>query len=289
MTSPPANEKFVYSVPVPPLVVGIELTFAFIFFCAFLSIPYSWGLQRTLRSMHNDPLLWLALFTIFGLTIAVLSLLAFPPKSWLTRLEVKEDRMRLVPKLPLRWIGEPTLEIQIDKRCEEILVRRGSVDSIPFGFRVCATMGNGQRRELKFESGARLSKQQAAVLVNGIVDATGLPVRLLQRETNDRGQPRESPWFPDGRFAFLKAFAMIAFGLAPWIGGIVVGLIGAGAAVATVVGVCLWLCQIVSLRLCARFLDGKSRFPMIRSLATVFTFAASYMIAYVLTRFLIHR
>jgi hypothetical protein len=239
--------------------------------------------------MHDDPLFWLVLIAIFGPMVAFLGLLAFPPKSWLTRLEVTKDRLRLVPKPPLRWIGEPALEMHIDESCKEILVCRGSIDTVPFGFRIGVTPGNDRRRELKIESGTRLSKQQATILVNGIGDATGLPVRLLQRESKAGGQTREVPWLPDGRFAFSRAFALVAFGLAPWIGGIAVGFLGSGAAVGAAVGVCLWSCQIVSLWLYARLLDGKSKFPTIRSFATVFTFAASYMVAYVLTKFLIHR
>jgi hypothetical protein len=288
MTGSPATERFVYYIPFPPFTVGIAITFASFLLCAFLFIPYSLGIQHTLRSMHDDPLFWLFLIVMFGPAIAFLGLLAFPPKGWLMRLEVTKDRLRLVPTLLLRWIGEPTQEMRIDESSEEILVCRGSVDAIPFGYRVSVAPENGQERELKIESGARLNRQQAAIFANGIAEVTRLPVRLFQRESSADGQTREVPWLPDGRFAFSRSLAMVALGLAPWIGGIVVGLIGTGTAVAAAVGVCLWLCQVVSLMLYARLLDGKSKFPMIHSLATVFTFAASYMVAYVLTKFLIH-
>lgn len=289
MTKQPSTERFVYYVPIPPVVVGIELAFALFLVSTFLYIPYSWGLQHTLQSMHDDPMFWLVLIAIFGPMIAFLGFLAFPPKSWLTRLEVLEDRLRLVPRLLSRWIGEATTEMPTDEGNEEILIWRGSSHSIPYGFRVSVPPGGGQRQELKIESGMRLSKQQAAILVDGITGVTGLPVRLVQQTSGVGGSTHEVPWAPEGRFAFSRALAMLAFGLLPWIGGIVTGFLGTGAAVAAVVGACLWLSQTASLLIYARLLDQKSRFPKIRWLTTVFTFTASYMVAYALTVFLVHR
>lgn len=287
MTSSPKAERFVYYVPFPPLSRGIALAFALFFLCAFLYIPFAWGLQHSLQSMHDDPSLWLIFILLFGPGIAFFVVLAFPPKSWLSRLEVQHDRIRLVPKPPLRWIGEPTREIPIDEGCEQILVCHGSSDSIPLGFRVCVVAGKGQRRVLQIASAMRLARQQATDLVDGIAKAIGLPVYLIQRIAKPGEAVQEVPWLPEERSMSWRPLGVIALGLAPWIGGIVVGFLGMGTAVAAVVGVCLWLCQTASLMIYARLSDRKSKFPMIRWFSTVFTFAASYIVAYAVTAFLV--
>lgn len=62
---------FTYYVPLPSLIRNVELAFAVFFAGLLLYIPFRLGLDHTLQTIQNDPLIWLLLIAIFAPAIAL--------------------------------------------------------------------------------------------------------------------------------------------------------------------------------------------------------------------------
>jgi hypothetical protein len=275
----------------------LELAIAVAVLLIFLGTPLvDLGLTGKFESIRNNPSLWLVMAGMFAPLFAVLWLFAFPPQSWLARLEFDHNCIRLVPKPLLRWIGEPSTEIPLSPRTSEILVCRGSLDNsslgwsgagnFPYGFRLLVRSLEGHDRELKVSTGDRLSVHQSKILADGITAATGLPVRLIQRKFATDGSYQVITWTPSNRFAQLGALAILAFSATPFVGGIVAGFLRVNPLIAVAVGVALWLIQTLAVYLYARLL--RQKFPIVYWLSTVFTFSASYAVSIVCAFYLFH-
>jgi hypothetical protein len=288
-SSAQTSERFVYFIPIPSVSRVIALTFATVFLCGFLYIPFRVGVGRSVNSMGFDPSLWLLLIGMFTLPIAFFLLLAFPPRSWLARLEFDRNCVRLVPKPFLRLIGEPTKEAALGPHPQEILLCRGTQDIAPFGFGVVVRSTDSHDRELTVETANGLCLQESETLIRGITAATGLPVRLVKREAAADGGVKELPWAPVGRFARLGSVAAIlGFGAVPFIGGIAAGVSPVSGLTAVAVGVSLWLLQTLAVFLYAWRSHEKSRTAMLYWLTTAITFAALYSVVFLVTSTLIH-
>ncbi|MGO8758439.1 MAG: hypothetical protein ACLQG3_09975 [Terracidiphilus sp.] len=294
-----SGEGFTYYIPIPYpyLIRVIVLAFAAFFLCVFLSIPIRIGPERTFESVKADPLLWLLLIGVFTPAVALFLLLAFPPRSWLARLEFDRSCIRLVPKSLLRWIGEPSVEVPMSSQTQEILVCKGSKDfysgvfvttpgPYPYGLRILARSAGGHDRELKVETGGRLSAHQAGFLIEGITASTGLPVRFIKREADDKGVIQELPWSPEEHFTHFGGLLKLAFAATPLIGGAVVGYLRAPGFSVALAGTALWLVQMFALFAYARFTKQRSWSAALYWLSALFTFAASYSMAFVLVYFL---
>jgi hypothetical protein len=288
-----SEEAFIYSIPAPSISRGIALAFAAFFVFCFLIVPFKSGIDRTLTSIHTDPGLWLVLIAMFVPPIAFFLALAFSPRSWCARIELRRDGIRSIPKPPLRWIGEPSVTVPIDPQANEILICRGSKEiyggfsanvprPFPYGFRLFVRSTQGHDRELTIETGDRLTANQAGILAAGITASTGLPVRLVKREAGSEGVMRETPWVPDKHAAGLGCFLKLAFAATPFIGGIVVGYLTSEPLIVCAVGIALWLAQTVAIFAYAHISHQKqSGIVKLYWFTTLFTFAASYLVAFV--------
>jgi hypothetical protein len=275
-----------YFIPIPSMGRAIALAYVAFFLTCFMYISIKLGPSRTFVSVGNDPFPWIFLILTFGMTIVFFLRLAFPPRSWLARLEFARDRVRFVPKPILRWIGEPSSEIPLSLHSKEILLCRGSQGNSPYGFRVLLRSESGQDREIKVETGYRLNLRESAILTNLITAATALPVRMVQRRVLTGGGTEETPWTPVGRSAELGALAKLAFAALPFIGGGVVGFLGSTPLFAAAFGAVLWLNQTLAVFILARDSHQRSRPAMLYWLTTLFTFGASYAATVVVVSFL---
>lgn len=283
------DTRFVYYVPIPRSIQTFLLVFAGILLAIFFGIPlHQFGLMGTIQSFSTNLVLWLIMAVMFLPLLAWFICLADPPRSWLARLEFDRNCIRLVPKPPLRWIGEPTAEASLGSHPKEILLCRGSRDNsplgwsgqgnFPYGFRVIVRSAEGHNRELKVSSGDRLSAHQSKILMDGIFAATGLPVRLVQREFAADGSFREMLWTPTGRSAQFGWIAKLAFAATPFIGGIVAGCLRANCLTVMAAGIALWLGQTLAVFLYAHL--SRQKLPIVYWLSTVFTFSATYIASF---------
>jgi len=258
----------------------------------FIGIPIGvLGLQGALNSIHNDTWLWLVMLAMFAFLIGLILRFAFPPKSWHARLEFMRGYIRFVPVPTLRWIGEPTTEISLSQQASEILLCRGSRDNsplgwsgqgnFPYGFRVFVRSADGHDRELKIAMD-RLNPHQFGLLTEGITAATGLPVRIVQRIFAADGSFHELPWAPSERSTQWSGIAKMAFAAAPFLVGIIVGLLHSDLGTVVVVGIALWLCQTLAAFSYAHVTHQKSKLAALYWFSTLFTFAASYAFSIVL-------
>jgi hypothetical protein len=266
---------FVYYVPLPSVIRNIELAFAAFLTCLFIYIPYRWGVRHTFHSLQNDPLLWLILVAIFFPGAAFFLLLAFPPKSWSARIEADHDCIRLIPRPPDRWIGEPSTEIALGSQCRSITLCRGSVDRSRYGLRILVGYENRHQEELKINI-ASLTARQAKKLADGISAATMLPVDPIQRRLLDEGEMLDIPWAVESATSRLIGIGKMIFAVTPLLGGVAVGLSRASGTTAAIVGTFLWLAQTAGVMIASRFSHQRSKLALGYWLTTAFTFAASY-------------
>ncbi len=276
------SEAFIYYLPLPSVSRNIALAFAVFFICCFLFIPWRWGLDHTLQSIQNDPLLWVVLIAMFAPAIALFLLLAYPLKSWSARIEADHNLIRLVPKPLLRWIGEPSIEISIGSQCNRIVLCRGIVDRSHYGLRILVCGINQHQQEYKVDS-ASLTAHQARTLANGITTTTGVPVDLIERQPSDEGGMCEAPWTQEPRVSRLLALAKLIFAVTPLIGGLVVGFSRASGLTAVLVGIFLWLTQTFIVLISAQRSRQRSKLAFAYWLTTAFTFAASYAVVFLIT------
>jgi hypothetical protein len=97
------------------------------------------------------------------------------------------------------------------------------------------------------------------------------------------GSVREMPWTPPEPNTNLARGTLIAaIGAVPYIGGVAVGYFLPRPAVITIIGLVLWLGQMLASWACTHLLYyAKEKYPTLYSLTTVFTFAAAYGLAVV--------
>lgn len=281
------DEGFKFFIPPASLSRAVALGYASIVLLIVLAAPV------LANKGYWNPVFFLLLLGIAPLVIFFL-ILAFPPLSWLARLEVDRDRIRYIPVPPLRWIGESATMLSLTKKTREVLICQGSRDTyggvfttdkreFPYGFRLILRDSEGQDNELKIKTGNRLNPHQAQVLTTGIAATTGLLVRLVKREVRNDEAPQEAAWIPNSRSANLAAFSKLAFAFTPLLGGIVAGLSRASGARAALVGIVLWLAQTAIVVILGQPSPRRSKLTFAYWLTTAVTFAASYTVVYLIT------
>jgi hypothetical protein len=212
--------------------------------------------------------------------------LVFPPRRTLARFEFTGDRIRFVPNLVARWIGERSEEIPIPPQSSEILIAHYFVPEKVNGYRVVVRAPNCPEQELASRSphtqiglnGSEIDKLAAA-----IAPVTGLPVRVVMRRTSQSGIAQETPWMPPSKKGMpLKIAALVTFSF-PYVGGIFMGWYYQNPAIVIGVGFALWFCTVLAIYLASRTAPIRTRFPSLRVLTTLVTFWAAYGFCYVVT------
>jgi len=230
----------------------------------------------------EDPTL--ACIILFGLALPMaFSLFAGnPPPSWRARIEVSKDRLRFIPDLVMRWIGEPSVEVTLAPQSKEILICRGRQENPVFGIRLILCLANGHRQEVNISTPFRLYARHAGILAQGITATTGLPTRFVQLQRLANSGIQEIPWQPPAHPQ--RAFAIVCLILAatPFAAGTLVGCLHLDLLPAFGIGTALWIGGILALFAWSRRSSKQSKFGVLYALCTVVTFSAEYAAAIVI-------
>jgi hypothetical protein len=214
----------------------------------------------------------------------------FPPKSTLSRIEFTSDRVRFIPNLIARSIGEQSEETAISPQSAEILICHRFVPQKVNGYRIIVREADGAERELASYSPhtqVDLNASEIDSMVEAITSATGLPVRVVIRRKLPTGVVEETPWTPPStKGKSLRTAALATVALLPYVGGILMGWLSLNPAIVIAVGLTLWLCMVLAIYLASRTDSGPKRFPLLRILTTLVTFSAAYAVCFVVTAYL---
>ena len=112
--------------------------------------------------------------------------------------------------------------------------------------------------------------------MEGITAATGLPVRLVQRKRLPEGTIEEIPWDLSAQKRDLFATATVILMFLPFVGGIIAGNLTTNPAIMGLVGLILWLVQLLAIFAIGRIHSDHKKPSPIYLLSTIFTFGASY-------------
>ena len=213
----------------------------------------------------------------------------FPPKSTLARIEFTSDRVRFVPNLIARSIGEQSEETAISPQSAEILICHRFAPQKVNGYRIIVREADGAERELASHSPhtqVDLKESEINTMAEGITPVTGLPVRVVIRRKSPSGTVEETPWTPPSTKGKLLRTAALATVALPYVGGILMGWLSLNPAIVIAVGVALWLCMVLTIYLVSRTDHGPTRFPLLKALTTLVTFSAAYAVCFVVTAYL---
>jgi len=277
------GEPFAFCVP-PSLSQRVVLaSYAlFLVLCAAY-IPFMVGVE----GLENHPALW---WVVIGLVSLILLPLrwAFPPSDSRPRVQVQSDSIRLIPGRVQRLLfTEPVVAASISPQSQEILLCHSFLEELPDGYRVIIRATNETEQEIRAWFLSLLDAQGWQDVGRGITSATALPVRLVTRRRLVDGTVRETPWIPRRRGANVaRVFVAATIGALPYIGGVITGYFSPRPAVIVVVGLVLWLGQLLA----AAALERKHHTPWtsyltLYLLTTIFTFGAAYSFAVVLVAF----
>jgi hypothetical protein len=215
--------------------------------------------------------------------------LLFQPQSALARFEFTRDRVRFIPNLIARSIGEQSEETVISPQSAEILICHRFVPQKVNGYRIIVREADGSERELASHSPhtqVDLKESEIDSMAEAITRATGLPVRVVIRRKSPTGAAEETPWTPPStKGKSLRAAALATLAL-PYFGGILMGWLSLNPAIVIAVGLALWLCMVFAIYLASRTDSGPKNFPLLKALTTLVTFSATYAVCFVVTAYL---
>jgi hypothetical protein len=228
---------------------------------------------------------------LFGMTMMIGGILfalwlLFQPRSTLARFEFTRDRVRFIPNLIARSIGEQSEETVISPQSAEILICHRLVN----GYRIIVRAADGAESELASHSPhtlVNLNTSDIDSMVEAITPTTGLPVRVVIRRKSATGAIEETPWTaPSTKGKLLKTAALATVVALPYVGGIIMGSLSQGPAVVITVGLALWLCMVLATYTASRTNSSPKRFPLLQTLTTLVTFSAVYAACFVVTAYL---
>jgi hypothetical protein len=268
------------AIPQPAFRRVIAIAAIVFFLAVFAILPFKLGCEGFLESLTYFSATWLVIL-MFTPPIALFAWLAFPPLSSLSRLEVSQNTIHIVPGRIARWLAETPVEIALTDQSKEILLCHELWQGLADGFRLVVRARDGAEREIRATPMDYLNARDAQVLVTWISASTGLPALLLARRRQADGTVQETSWNPPSRRVRLTSGAALSLGALPFIGGAVMGSLSPAPGVIVAIGLGLWLSQMGVLFLLTCGAGARKKFPVPYSLTTIFTFAAAYGLAVV--------
>jgi hypothetical protein len=214
--------------------------------------------------------------------------LLFQPQSTLARFEFTPDRVRFIPNLIARSIGEQSEETVISPQSTEILICHRFVPQKVNGFRIIVREADGTERELASHSPhtqVDLKESEIDSMAETITRATGFPVRVVIRRKSPTGSAEETPWTPPSTKGRSLRAAALATAFLPYVGGILMGTLSLNPTIVIAVGLALWLAMVLAIYLASRTDPGPKRFPLLQTLTTLVTFSAAYAVCFVVTAY----
>jgi len=160
---------------------------------------------------------------------------------------------------------------------------------MPDGYRVIIRALEEPECEIRVLFFARPDEQDCKQLADGITATTGLPVRLVIRRRLANGAVEETPWIPDsGKATTARTVAFMCIAALPYVGGLIMGYLLPGPATIGIVGLALWLGQMLSIFIYAKGSGAPTKYTKLSALTTIFTFGAAYGLAAVVGAFMLH-
>lgn len=286
-----ARVKFVYTIPFPFAVRALAAATAVALFAILFGIPLiDLGAARMVETFSSDSVVWAILGALDGSLIGFFMVLAFLPRSWRAGLEFGQDRVQLIPRPVLRWIDEPSsVDMAFGSRMQEIIICRGTRNNSPFGFRVILRAVGVPDREFKVETGDDLNAREAKVLTDGIIAATGVPVRLIERNARKDGTVREGIWTPAGKSRIWIELAKVIAVALPFVCGGVAGVLRPGYVDVAIAAIAVWSVQSLGVLLFNRFNHRQRTFRASKWLLSFFNFVLEYATTYAFVSLFFHR
>jgi hypothetical protein len=277
------DEPFIFYVQPSPLWRAVPVVSALIFLLAGIYLPLRVG-----PSFFFEDLWWLAIELAAG--IAFLIRLAFPPRGSRPSLQIRSDSVRYVPGRVERYLfGESATETTIPAHSKEILLCHSSLEELPDGYKVIIRADDKTEHEVVARFSTLLDAEQCRKISEGITGATSLPVRLVIRRRLVDGTVQETQWIPlAARASIARGAAAVTIAATPFVGGITVGYLSPRPAFIVGVGLVLWLGQMLAAYALTHGRSRGTKYPLLYSLMTFFTFGAAYSFAVVAVAFIRH-
>jgi hypothetical protein len=246
------------------------------------------GTEALLKRAVDNFVFWFYILAMLG-ALAFAVWVIRPPQSTLARFEFSRDRVRFIPNLIARSIGEPSQDAVISPQSTEVLLCYRVWPGQQRGYRIIVRAADGTEFELASHS-PHTQVDLNASEVDGIADAvspaTGLPVRVVIRSKLPNGAVEEVSGMPSAS----KIGTLMGIGAAvaalPWASGIFVGWLSPSPAIVIAVGLVLWFCIVLTLYLAGRTGSPRKKFPAVRTVTTLVTFSAAYGVGFVVTAYL---
>ena len=246
------------------------------------------GTETLLKRLVDNFVFWFFMLTIV-VALAFAVWVIRPPQSTLARFEFTRKRIRFIPNLVARSIGETSQDAVISPQSTEVLLCYRVWPGQQRGYCILVRTADGTESELASHS-PHTQVDLNASEVDGIADAvspaTGLPVRVVIRSKLPNGTVEEVSGMPPAS----KTGTVMGIGAAvaalPYVAGIFVGWLFPGPAIVIAVGLVLWFCMVLTLYLAGRTGSPRKKFPALRTLTTLVTFSAAYGVSFVVTAYL---
>lgn len=269
------GESFTYYISAP---VGFRVI-PFLYVELMLLVTAYIGPAILSKSFRSYPALWWSMLMLV-LIVAFLFRSAFPSREALARLQARHDRVSFVPRRSDRRLwGEPVIEAAVTPQSAEILLCHSFCEEFPDGYRVIVRGPHEPEQEIRVNFLSVLDAQDCRTISEGITAATGLPVRLVIKRMRG-GAVQETPWIPIApKEIRARGTAIGVLSVVPFLGGPTVGFLRSRSTAVVIIGLVLWLTQILAVFAWAkRHASGTARSPLY-SLSTIFTFGAAYGLA----------
>lgn len=245
------------------------------------------SLAAGLKGIRNQPALWW-LAIIGAVSAAWMLRLAFPPRRTQARLEIRHDRVSFVPRRIDQYLsGEQVTEAAITPQSSELLLCHGFLEDMHVGYGVIVRDLREREQEVRLTFFKQPDAQDCHAIAEDLTAATGLPVRLvIRRSTN--GTVDETPWIPIApKERRARGFALLTYAALPYAGGLTAGFLRLRLAIIVVVGLVLWIAQMLTVIAYARW----QRMPnepqlLFRSVVSLFTFGSAYGLAAIFGAFI---
>lgn len=278
--------EFVIAPPFLRRAIAIAFGVAPFAVCA-IWFPFAVGFTRFYNAFTESSLGWLS-YLMLVIPAAFFLRLAFPPRSAMSRLHVRHDRVSFIPgKWVRRYLAQPVVEASITSRATEILLRQKGVSN---GYAVIVRSEEKQENEVYAGASLTLhSAEEAQKITQGISAVTGLPVRLVIPRKHADGSIEDTPWVPTVLKSEWQSLANLAIGSLPIVGGAIAGYLLAQPAFVLAIGLGLWFVQQIVV---ARFRPRKTKRDSAEiglSIVNFFLFGVSYSVTAVIVITIVHR
>ncbi len=203
--------------------------------------------------------------------IAVFVKMAFPPLGTFGKLQLCGSSISFAPARASARLGAEPIHTPIPPEAQEILFRCG-----PGKCCLQIRTADGCEHDTGIALLTHLNARTASELLEGVSASTGLPARIITPYRTPNGEIEDRPWRPLSTAAKWGVIGKLVVVSIPFWASAIVGYLAPNLIVIAVVGVALWLTQILALMGYARLSAMRRRLPWPYWVSTPVTFGAAY-------------